>query len=234
MKDNELKELKFDFYNFINKYSEANQLIDDLNNIGEILLFGGAVREYIENKFSTIPRDFDIVIKKDKANFNLDNVLNKFNYKKNRFGGYKIKLNSLEFDIWEIENTWAFKNKKVECLEEEYSKRLQDTVFLNVDSIVYNLSKGIIYNDKYNNAMKKRILDVVLYDNPYEALNLFRAIIFKIKYNMKFSYNLSNILTKFIKQNDNYLNILYKSQISHYRCEKISKESLNKQLQIYK
>ena len=178
--------LNKEFYRLLNRYPQASKLIQCLNECGEILLFGGAVREFNDNKFNITPRDFDIVIKKKHNDINLDNLLHRFYYRKNRFNGYKIKIDSLEFDIWEIENTWAFKEKKIDCTEAEYIEKLQETVFLNIDSVVYNITKEKIYSNRYEEAMKCKILDVVLVDNPYVELNMLRAILFKRKYNMNF------------------------------------------------
>lgn len=219
-----------EFYKLLNKYPRANKLIDSLNSCGEILLFGGAVREFNDSKFNTIPRDFDIVIKKYNKNVNLDKLLNEFSYMKNRFNGYKIQADSLEFDIWEIENTWAFKEKKISCSEEDYIEKLQETVFLNIDSVVYNITKQQVYYNRYEEAMKHKVLDVVLTDNPYIELNMLRAILFKKKYNMEFSTRLINLLDNFMNENYDYLDRIYEAQFNHYHTCKIRKEELEKEL----
>lgn len=80
-----MEKKKFDeeFYKLLSKYSQANELIKCLNDYGEVIVFGGAIREFNDNKFNNIPRDFDIVIKKNNHNnTSLDELLNKFNYKK--------------------------------------------------------------------------------------------------------------------------------------------------------
>lgn len=219
-----------EFYKLLNKYPRANKLIDSLSTYGEILLFGGAVREFNDSKFNIVPRDFDIVVKKYNKNINLDNLLNEFSYKKNRFNGYKIQADSLEFDIWEIENTWAFKEKKVSCSEEDYIAKLPDTVFLNIDSVVYNITKQQVYYNRYKEAMKYKVLDVVLTDNPYIELNMLRAILFKKKYNMKFSARLVKLLHNFINENDDYLDKIYEAQFNHYDTCKIRKRELEIEL----
>ncbi|MDL0345535.1 hypothetical protein QQO70_01220, partial [Clostridioides difficile] len=132
-----------------------------------------------------------------------------------------IRVNQIEFDIWEIENTWAFKENKVQINFGDYEKKLQDTVFLNIDSIVYNLNTQDYYNKKYENAMENKSLDVVLEENPYIELNLLRAILFKKKYNMDFSDKLSRILSDFVDNNNNYLKLMEEVQIKHYRTFKI-------------
>lgn len=106
-------EMKFynDFHNIISKYSRAEKLIRELEDNGEIIIFGGAVRDYLESNFETMPRDFDIVFKRKRKD--LDSMLIDFcEKKKNRFDGYKIILDDIEFDVWDINNTWAFREKK--------------------------------------------------------------------------------------------------------------------------
>jgi hypothetical protein len=170
-----------DFYKLISGYPSADSLINQLQQCGEVLLFGGAVREYNDTRFNSMPRDFDLVINKGDNNINLEDILKNFSYKKNRFDGYKLQVDSLEFDIWELEKTWAFKENKVQCSQEEYSYKLQDTVFLNIDSVVYNLTTKELYNKKYKEAMKNKELDVILEENPYKELNIMRALVFKKK-----------------------------------------------------
>ncbi|CEO15716.1 Uncharacterised protein [[Clostridium] sordellii] len=225
-----IDKLGYDFENLLKQYNEAFKLVCTLKEQGELLLFGGAVREYMDNEFHDLPRDFDIVIKKNNNSVNLDEVLDKFEYKKNRFDGYKIKVDSLEFDVWEIEKTWAFKENKIQINSQDYDKKLQDTVFLNIDSIVYNLSTKDYYNKKYESAMKNKKLDIVLEENPYIELNLLRAILFKKKYNMNFSDKLRFILAEFVHNNNNYLKLMKDIQLKHYNSLKINCSDLDKEI----
>ncbi|URZ08957.1 hypothetical protein [Clostridium felsineum] len=218
-----------DFYKLINQYPNASKLISILEHHGDILVFGGAVRDYNDNGFKSMPRDFDIVINSDN-NYDLEILLKEFSYKKNRFDGYKIIVDSLEFDVWEIKNTWAFRENKVRCSPNEYINKLQYTVFLNIDSIVYNLTKQELYDKEYENAMKNKVLDVVLDENPYMELNMLRAILFKQKYDMKFSKKLTSLFKNALYKDEDYLEKLYNSQFGHYYTCKIDKYNLQKQI----
>lgn len=231
---NDYCKLNEDFYKLISEYPNANSLINKLGQYGELLLFGGAIREYNDNRFKNIPRDFDIVVNKKDNNVNLDTVLEDFYYKKNRFNGYKLNVSGIEFDIWELENTWAFKENKINCSKNEYKYRLQDTVFLNIDSLVYNLTDEEMFSDKYESAMNSKEIDVVLEDNPYKELNIVRAIELKNKYNMKFSKKLKNIIKSFIDENDDCINYcvnkLYEVQYNHYLQYKVKRRTIEKEL----
>jgi len=222
--------LSKDFYSLLKKYPNAYNLVKSLENCGEILLFGGAIREYNDNRFYNIPRDFDLVIKRKHREIDLELLLKNFNYKKNRFDGYKVKVDSLVFDIWELEKTWAFKEKKVQCSEADYSTKLQETVFLNIDAIVYNLTNGQLFDTEYKKAMKDRVLDIVLLDNPHTELNMLRAILFKQKYNMKFSDKLISLFKTFNCKNYDLAEKLYELQLSHYSTCRIDKETLKREI----
>lgn len=103
-------------------------------------------------------------------------------------------------------------------------------MFLNIDSIVYNLNTENYYDEKYELAMNTKELDIVLEENPYIELNLLRAILFKRKYSMKFSARLKNILNKFVHSNNNYLDIMEELQKSHYNSIKINKNELKNEI----
>ncbi|WP_373483854.1 hypothetical protein [Acetobacterium sp.] len=228
-----INEKKFysDFHDIISRYSNADKLIRKLEENGEIIVFGGAVREYIETNYEKLPRDFDIVFKKTKKHKDLESLLSGFFYKKNRFDGYKVLLDDLEFDIWNIDDTWAFRENKVKCKKAHYSQKLTETVFLNVDSIVFNLNKCTLDGKNFYNALENKELDIILEDNPFLELNLLRALVFKDKYDMSLSKKLVESFRKFSRNNDNYLEALYNIQFSHYKTEKIDKNQLKKELE---
>ncbi|WP_110955002.1 hypothetical protein [Anaerosinus massiliensis] len=214
-----------DFYKLMRQFPNADRLLHKLNKDNELFLFGGCVRSYLKNNFNKMPRDFDIVLKKNKVN-DIENIFKDYQYTKNRFGGFKIKVDNLDFDIWEIENTWAFKEKKVQLSE----KNLCETVYLNIDAIVYDLNKKKYYQKVFKDAMHSKCLDIVLADNPYITLNLLRTIIYKREYEMSLSNKLKNQFVAFANKYDDFSKLLYDVQIDHYKEEKISINEINKEI----
>jgi len=218
-----------DFFSLMKNYPQANDFIRKLQKNNQMFLFGGAVRKYIEsgNNFfeDNLPRDFDFVLKK-QYDFNLDDIFQSYNYKKNRFGGYKVILNNLTFDVWELSNTWAIKNKYVELSE----KKLCETVFLNIDAIVYDFHNKKLYDEKYQEAKKKRCLEMVLEKNPCKELNLVRSMIFKQKYQMSYSDKLKAVFEEYACMEKKLSDILYDIQIEHYGSERISHKSINEEI----
>ncbi|WML44337.1 hypothetical protein [Neobacillus sp. PS3-40] len=196
-------EIKNSFYDVLSIRPTAYTFIRYLEQKSNLLLFGGCIREYYDNKFTIIPRDFDIVL--SDLEHDLDFLFQKFNciYKQNKFGGYKVKLDDLQFDIWEIQNTWAFKEKKVHF---QKLLDLNKTVFLNIDGVFYDLNRGLLFDDGFSNAISTREIDIVLTANPYPELNLARAFRYKYKYNLQFSHQLQYYFDKWL---DNFENKIY-------------------------
>jgi len=205
-------------------YPKVNSLLSKLSSHGETMLIGGVLREFKDNALNKMPRDFDIVVDIDDKM--LATILFSFNPQQNRFGGYKVIYNNLVIDIWSLKNTWAFKENIISCSPEEYSSRLQDTVFLNIDAIVYNLSYDIWYDEKYKDAIRTRILDIVLKENPHLALNIVRTILLKQKYSMQLSERLKEVVCEFIENNPDYLQKLMQAQVSHYNYSIINEKNL--------
>lgn len=108
------------FHNYLNKIFSKDEkmikMISELNRNGRIFIFGGTVRNFLENeKIFQRPRDIDIVFKSENGNEKfLENIVLKyFKFSRNKFNGLKIKSDELKIDIWNFEDTWAFSSGTV-------------------------------------------------------------------------------------------------------------------------
>lgn len=212
----------------LGKNSESLNFINDLIATGELLFFGGAIRDICLNpKNPPMPRDFDIAIKfKDYNKF--ENILNNYEFRKNRFGGYKFNIADIEFDVWDLENTWAFKNTDLQVSEENLAK----SVFLSIDGIVYNFNRNKLYDEIFQNSLLAGKLDINLEKNPQIELNLLRAIVFKDKYQLSFSNKLKDLFKGYLEERPDILaNQLYELQVVHYKFDYLSKEKIERELQ---
>lgn len=171
----------------LNNKSNFQSLFKKITTYGDVLLFGGAIRDILTDK---IPRDYDFVVTFRSSL--LENILTNFEFKKNRFDGYKFFLDDIKIDMWSIDNTWAFRNKLVPSSPEN----LTETVFLNIDSIAVNLCRGNVYAKRYREAIEKRFLDIVLEENPFPELCVLRTLIFKHTNNTNLSRNLKEFILK--------------------------------------
>lgn len=226
------KNLKNQLIYLLGKNSNTLNFIEELSEVGDLLFFGGSIRDiclFPDNP--PLPRDFDIAIKfKDKSEF--ESITKKYNYRKNRFGGYKFKVSNIEFDVWDLENTWAFNNTNLQASEENLAK----SVYLNIDGIVYNFNKSKIYDELFETSIKACKLDVHLEVNPQVELNLLRALVFKDKYKdnykLSFSNKLKNIFKKYLEDESAELaDNLYNLQSAHYKKDYLSKEKIKYELQ---
>ena len=157
------------------------QLLSQLSGLGPSLVFGGAVRDWIVGK---TPRDIDIVIDCSTKSLSL---LDRYKGVKNKFGGYKLQVDGIEFDIWSLENTWALKN------DAKFEKKLATipfTAFLNLDAIAYRLDSQEIYENGFQRAMTSKLLDIMYEPNPYPYLCVSKALCALSKYELSASDNL--------------------------------------------
>ncbi|GEC89393.1 hypothetical protein [Brevibacillus brevis] len=212
----------------LGRNSQTLDFIERLSTTGDLLFFGGSIRDLcLFPECTQIPRDFDIAINfKNKERF--DTLIGEYNFSKNRFGGFKFNISNIEFDIWDLNNTWAFKNKYLKPSEENLAK----SVYLNIDGIVYNFNKNRLYDDIFQSSIKSSKLDITLEENPQVELNLLRALVFKNKYNLIFSNKLKDVFKTFMNTYDeDLIESLYEMQLAHYRYNSFSKEEIRKELQ---
>lgn len=225
------KNIKNQIIFLLGKDSNTLNFIEELKKVGDLLFFGGSIRDICLFPDSPpLPRDFDIAIKfKKKNEFEL--ITSKYAFQKNRFGGYKFKIGEFDFDIWDLESTWAFKNTDLKASEENLAK----SVYLNIDGIVYNFNKSKIYDELFRTSIIECKLDVNLEENPQVELNLLRALVFKDKYKEKYKFKFSNNLKKIFKSyltedSTELVDNLYNLQNAHYKRDYLTREKIKNEL----
>ena len=211
---------------FIDKDEKIKSLMDSISRNANIYLFGGAVRDYLDSNFCHF-RDLDFVIEFNDSNLSIENFLNdSFKFKKNHFNGYKFMSKYYCIDIWELKDTWAFRENLYPITIENLFK----TVYFNVDKVIYSMTTQTYVNDcniAYEEIMKNKILDVVLTNNPMIELNLLRAIKICQKYDMDISDKLKSIFIEQL-QDESFISKLQFFQQSHYGEDALSKPYFQK------
>ncbi len=192
-------------------------------------MIGGILREYRDRGVIQDLRDIDIII--DVKNIDCwEEILKKYCPKRNSFGGYKLICSELIVDIWLLEETWAYREKYIVCGPEEYVQNLPETVFLNIDAIIYDLKRDIWYDEKYQEAMNCKIIDVVLEKNPQILLNIVRAMVLKKKYEMSFSERFTEIIRNQMEKNPNFVEELLEIQKARYQKTILSRDEIETEL----
>lgn len=202
-----------------------DSLLTALESTGDLIIIGGAIRSALQKDYKL--RDVDLIFKSSKK-CNLDSIIQQKNisYKKNRFNGYKIFFNNLSFDLWTMEDHWGFKKK----FYEKNVKNIQQTTLLNYDSLVYDYSNKVLYNDNYRSCKSERIIDIIGTDeyvknNPSPYINIMRILKIQMETGYKLSERSYDYIKYYYNKCDNIINYLEKAYRYHYNKidEKFSK-----------
>jgi hypothetical protein len=185
--------------------TNINSLFDQLDSFGVYLLIGGAVRDLL---FNSNPRDYDIVVDTEE-----ELILNLPDIKRNSFGGLKIKLNQIEFDIWTLNKTWAFRKMNVRGS----IKNLQNSCFFNLDSIIYDFKKEELLCDHFYRGISSRTLDIIFEENPYPSVCVIRAFVLRDKWELDFSKRLNDFIYNWYLETNDPIESLIDAQEKHYK-----------------
>ena len=143
---------------------------------GDLYLFGGVLRDLALFGRKDSISDIDIVVDDDDWE-HLVKYLKSRGVIKNRFGGYRLKVDRWPIDIWTARQTWAIREGLVEYHGIE---SLTKTTILNWDAILLNWrTKQIICSPDYFWQIKNRVMDIVLAENPNPlgaAVRVFRHL----------------------------------------------------------
>lgn len=205
----------------------AAELFKRLLEAGKLYLIGGALREFKDHGRIEDLRDADFIIQVTEAE-EWKKIINCYQPERNHFDGYKFICEGLIVDVWEIENTWALRNRKVAMKEGNCLEALPKTVFLNMDAILYDLTEDIWYDKEYQDAKRTGVLDVVLEENPYIELNVLRAMILQQKYHMEYSDRLKKIIADCTRKKKDFSQILMQIQKRRYHREILGQSVIDK------
>ncbi len=221
-----IEQIEYYLKELFRKNQGLYELFESLKEEGDILIFGGAVRDIITN---TSPRDYDFVV--DLKRKPLDKILSDFNYnyRKNSFGGYKVFIEDMMVDVWSLENTWAFKKGLIPASPQN----LPYTVFFNINSVAVDLTNKKTYIGKFAEALDSKVLDIVLEKNPLPELCVLRAFVLQELKKFNFSSRLERFITYWKTTTKDSMEKLYLAQKKHYGKEILSVEQIRDYLNKY-
>lgn len=180
--------------------------------LGTAYVVGGFFRDFLNGKNS---RDIDIVV--DITNSQLNDLVTKSNidFSTNRQGGIKIRLKTLDLDIWSIENNWAFRNKLVKLNDDDKLHSIAKGCFYNFDALVINLHNYSYNLRYYKEFLKSQNLDILQLNSVYKNLNpsveanILRAFYLRLKLNCSYTDNTAYYIKKKIGHiQDNYESVV--------------------------
>lgn len=200
------------FYYFIKTFvldAESWELLNVMASYEQVYVLSGIIRDFLTGEYGGA-RDFDCVL----VHGNIKNVeviqfLRKSECKVNSFGGIKIKRPGEVIDIWRIADTWGIKNQHLA----PSVTSLLDSVFFNFSAIVYDFNnRKFIFNESFCQFLRTRTMDIVYPKNP----NIPLCLVNVLYYHLRYGYNVSLKLAKWIKQYYSKGDDLEKIQIKHF------------------
>lgn len=161
------KRLERFFFDKSSSRAELNNFLTQLNEVADVYIFGGVVRDIALKGIREFDSDIDVVIETKSAAF--DELILSLNPSSNKFGGYRLVIGDWSLDIWEASKSWAFVNG-----EKNYSSvnSLLGTTITNWDSVIFDWSKKqLIVQDNYLSDLYDGFLHVVN-DKNYNELGM--------------------------------------------------------------
>jgi predicted nucleotidyltransferase len=156
------------------KRSDVADFIKRLSLFGEVLVFGGLLRDIALFGARGFNSDIDLVVDCSIEEMSVFFVTEASAFSRNKFGGYRVEVGGWTVDVWPIRETWAFKHKHVLY---EGRESLLLTTITNWDAVAFSFKdKQIISSSSYLECLKMGELEVVLTENPNKAGVLIRVI----------------------------------------------------------
>lgn len=146
------------------KRLEVKSFINTLSEYGEVLVFGGLLRDIALYGGVNFNSDIDLVV-----DCSPDVLFDFFqrqdaHSEQNQFGGYRVKVGGWSIDVWPMRETWAFASGNVEFVDR---RSLLLTTITNWDSVAFSFMDNALISDPYYvDSLRLRELDVVLVENP--------------------------------------------------------------------
>lgn len=188
-------------------------------------IFGGLLRDLMIGRLKSQPRDIDIVIGQTSADC-VATTFSRYLKRRTRFGGLHLNNEGWLFDVWPLEETWAFRSGL--GLTADFSE-LPKTTFLNVEAVAIELSSRpgktrCVYSSGFFEGIANREVDINLEENPFPALCVVRSLITAAR----LQFSISSRLAKYIESAMQEIAIeeLIEVQRHHYGSVKCSSEQL--------
>ena len=200
------------FYYFIKSFvldDESWKLLNALASHEQVYVLSGIIRDFLTGEYEGV-RDFDcVLVHGNIKDVDIIQFLRKSERKVNSFGGIKIKRPGEVIDIWRMADTWGIKKQNIA----PSTSALLDSVFFNFSAILYDFNKKkFIFNERFCQFLRTKTMDIVYPENP----NIPLCLVNVLYYHLRYGYNVSLKLAKWIKQHYSKGDDLEEVQIKHF------------------
>lgn len=202
--------------------AKEKKFLSNILRYTDIIVFGGVIREFVLNNLKQIDhRDVDLVVV--NLNDSIEELLKPFLIRKNSFGGYKLRIDQKDIDLWKFSETWGIKNSFP--LFYSMTDFLPHTSFFNINAIAFSLvNKKLIYSESFKKFLLDRVLDIEFIPNPIPSLCLIKTYEYVLRYKLELSSKLINYMIEnfeTIKKDE-----IHDLQIKHYGSVKFSQKEI--------
>lgn len=188
-------------------------------------LFGGLLRDLMVKGNDARPRDVDVVVS-GASTLELERLFCQYLDRRTRFGGLHLKNKGWMFDVWPLEETWAFKHNPSQ--EVSFSE-LPHTAFLNVEAVVAELSGAPeqprkIHDHGFFEGITNKVVELNNEENPFPALCVVRSLVIATD----LGFDIGPILAHYILRHMNAIPVshLMDAQLHHYGANKLPPDAL--------
>jgi hypothetical protein len=195
------------------------------------VIFGGTLRDLMVHGPRTEPRDVDIVV--DGASIqDLAKLFEDVVVRRTRFGGLHLNVKGWMVDVWPLSDTWALRELRIGSRD---FQALTRTTFLNVEAVVIDLTNRRrngrqIYSSGFFEAIRTRILDINLEENPFPDLSAIRTLVTA----STLRYGISKRLARYVvrRLSSTPLEYLVEVQLNHYGRARLDTDTIHAWLRV--
>lgn len=161
-----------------------------LETIPDTVIFGGMLRDFAWGTADSFSSDIDLVTNSSREK--VYQAISCFSPSINKFGGFRFVSGGQHFDIWALQDTWAFREGFVEATGFD---ALLQTTFFGVDAAMFHLqTKKYMYSSAHDRGISNRMLELNLAENPNPRSMVRRAVSMALKWNLSISADLGRYM----------------------------------------
>jgi hypothetical protein len=150
-----------------------------------------------------LPRDLDIILGY-VPNKELVALFSRNIRGRTGLGGLKLQVKDWSVDLWRLQDTWAFREKKVAGTGfSDYPK----TTFLDIDAVAVELlsirrQKRRIYSQGFFEAISNKIIELNFQENPEPAKCIVRALQIADRFAFRIGPKLASFIASYMRHVD--------------------------------
>ncbi|SIQ91879.1 hypothetical protein [Enterobacter kobei] len=164
-----------EFFTARDEHQTARALIEALAERHQVWIFGGMLRDITLFGGDNFTSDIDIVFDGERDElFRLLSVNVVGPWTVNKLGGIRFRFSHMDFDMWCLSDTWAFKENLIPLID---ARSLFRTTLMSWDAVLYDVHRReVITPENYLDDLTRGYLEIVLRATPNETGAIVRIL----------------------------------------------------------